>query len=110
MIPTQRLPGTKSKIRSHVICQTPGMRILYQATDTLSPQLLFELFRRRGVSAVFSGHLHRNKHTRDGDMAMVIISAVGVPSGDDGSGYRIAKVLQDRIDHDYYHSVLARCT
>ena len=69
---------------------------------TARRQPLLELFRKHCVSAMFSGHLHRNKYARDGDMAMVISSAVGVQMGDDGSGYRVVKVLQDRIDHDYY--------
>ncbi len=63
---------------------------------------LLDLFRTHCVSAVFSGHLHRNKYAQDGDMAMVITSAVGVQMGDDGSGYRVVKVHQDRIEHDYY--------
>ncbi|MDP6823403.1 MAG: metallophosphoesterase [Dehalococcoidia bacterium] len=63
---------------------------------------LLELFRRHDVSAVFAGHLHRNNYARDGDMLMVVTSAVGFQGGDDGSGYRVVKVLRDRIEHEYY--------
>lgn len=63
---------------------------------------LLELFREYDVAAVFSGHLHRNNYALDGDMLMIATSAVGMQIGDDKSGYRVVKVLQDRIDHDYY--------
>ena len=63
---------------------------------------LLELFRRHDVSAVFAGHLHRNNYARDGEMLMVATSAVGFQGGDDVSGYRVVKVLEDGIEHEYY--------
>lgn len=63
---------------------------------------LLDLFHKYDVSAVFSGHLHRNNYAWDGDMPMVASSAVGMQAGDDESGYRVVRVFQDRIDHDYY--------
>ncbi|MFP6593847.1 MAG: metallophosphoesterase [Dehalococcoidia bacterium] len=63
---------------------------------------LLDLFRRHDVSAVFAGHLHRNNYARDGEMLMVATSAVGFQGGDDVSGYRVVKVLSDRIEHEYY--------
>ncbi len=63
---------------------------------------LLELFHEHDVSAIFGGHLHRNNYAWDGDMPMVATSAVGMQLGDDESGYRVVKVLQDRIDHNYY--------
>lgn len=63
---------------------------------------LLELFREHDVSAIFSGHLHRNNYARDGEMPMVATSAVGMQAGDDESGYRVVRVLRDQIDHNYY--------
>ena len=60
------------------------------------------LLKRYGVSAVFAGHWHRNNYARDGDMLMVATGSVGYPLGDDQSGYRVVRVYEDRIVHDYY--------
>ena len=65
---------------------------------------LLNLFRQHGVSAVFCGHRHRNMYARDGQMEIVVTSAVGMqsPSSDVKSGYRIVKVFDDRIEHEYF--------
>ena len=65
-------------------------------------QVLLELLHAYDVSAVFSGHWHRNNYARDGKLLMVTSSAVGYPFGYDPSGFRIVKVFQDRIEHDYF--------
>jgi serine/threonine-protein phosphatase CPPED1 len=59
------------------------------------------LMRRAGVRAVLAGHYHRNAYGRDGDMEMITTSAVGMPLGDDPSGFRIVKVFETRIEHAY---------
>lgn len=64
--------------------------------------LVLDLFERYGVSAVFAGHWHRNNYARNGSMLMVASGSVGYPLGDDPSGYRVVRVYEDRIDHDYY--------
>jgi len=65
---------------------------------------LLNLSRQHCVSAVFCGHRHRNMYARDGQMEIVVTSAVGMqsPSSDVKSGYRIVKVLDDRIEHEYF--------
>jgi 3',5'-cyclic AMP phosphodiesterase CpdA len=63
---------------------------------------LLELFRKYDVSAVFAGHLHRNNYASDGDMLMVVTTAVGWQGGDDDPGYRVVKVLPNGIEHQYY--------
>jgi 3',5'-cyclic AMP phosphodiesterase CpdA len=60
------------------------------------------LMRRAGVRAVFAGHCHRNAYGRDGDLEMITTSAIGMPLGNDPSGFRIVKVYEDRIEHVYY--------
>jgi len=63
---------------------------------------LLELFHKYDVSAVFAGHLHRNNYASDGDMLMVVTTAVGFQGGDDDPGYRVVKVLPNGIEHQYY--------
>ena len=65
-------------------------------------RVLLEMFHRHRVSAVFAGHWHRNVYGSDGDLEMVTSGSVGYPLGDDPSGLRIVKVLEDRIEHEYF--------
>ncbi|MHC4446059.1 MAG: metallophosphoesterase [Planctomycetota bacterium] len=61
-----------------------------------------DLLSDAGVTALFCGHLHKNKLTRFGTMELVATSAIGKPHGKDPSGFRIVKVYQDRIEHRFY--------
>jgi serine/threonine-protein phosphatase CPPED1 len=61
-----------------------------------------DLFRRHGVSHLFSGHYHRNSFGKDGEMEMVTSGPIGMPLGKDGSGLRIVIVRENAIDHRYY--------
>ncbi len=61
-----------------------------------------DLFKSSGVAAVFAGHYHGNAYSRDGDLEMVITGPVGKPLRQDPSGFRIAKVFPDHIEHAYY--------
>jgi len=61
-----------------------------------------ELLRKAKVRAVFAGHYHRCAYGKDGDMEMITSSAVGMPLGKDPSGFRIVKVYEDRIEHQFY--------
>ena len=65
-------------------------------------RVLLDLFKARGVSAMFAGHWHRNAESSDGAFQMVITGAVGYPLGDDPSGIRVVKVLDDGIQHEYF--------
>ena len=67
-----------------------------------SRPVVFSLLKEHNVSAVFSGHWHRNNYASDGDLEVVMTGPVGYPLGDDPSGLRIVKVFQDRIDHEYF--------
>ena len=63
---------------------------------------LLELLHAYDVSAVFSGHWHRNNYARDGKLLVVTSAAVGYPLGYDPSGFRIVRVFEDRIEHEYF--------
>lgn len=63
---------------------------------------LLDLFETHGVSAVFSGHWHKCHHVDHNGIQMVTTGAVGYPLADDPSGFRIVKVSQDKVEHQYY--------
>lgn len=60
------------------------------------------LFREFGVRYLFCGHYHRNAEARDGDLQAITTGAVGKPLGGSRSGFRVAIVRDDRIDHRFY--------
>lgn len=61
-----------------------------------------KLFKKNEVSAIFFGHYHRNAYPAYNEIELVISSAVGKQHGDDSPGFRIVKVYNDRIEHDYF--------
>ena len=62
---------------------------------------LLKLFRAHDVSAVFAGHLHHNRCARDGEMQMVASGPVGFSFLPGGSGYRVVRVADSGITHDF---------
>jgi serine/threonine-protein phosphatase CPPED1 len=63
---------------------------------------LLELFRQGGVRHLFSGHCHRNAEATDGTLHAITTGPVGRPLGGAKSGFRVAIVRQDTIEHRYY--------
>ena len=63
---------------------------------------MLEKFRKAGVCKIFCGHYHRNAGGWDGDMELVVTSAVGAQMGNDGHGFRIVKVGQKGLSHQYF--------
>lgn len=60
------------------------------------------LFSQYGVSHIFAGHYHRNAFGKSGDIEMVTTGPVGKPLGKDPSGFRIVKVSENKVSHQYY--------
>ncbi|HCY43761.1 MAG TPA: metallophosphatase [Prolixibacteraceae bacterium] len=60
------------------------------------------LFEKNGVEAVFSGHHHNNGFATYGNIQMVTTSALGKPLGKAPSGFRIIKVYNDKIEHEFF--------
>lgn len=54
-----------------------------------------------GVKYVFAGHYHRNAGGFDGDLEMVVTSAIGFPIGEDKHGMRVVTVKEDKIVHSF---------
>lgn len=63
---------------------------------------MLQKFHDAGVRAIFCGHYHRNAGGFYKDMELVVTSAVGAQLGDDGHGFRVVKVLDDKIEHQYH--------
>ena len=63
--------------------------------------VVLDLFAEHGVEAMFAGHWHRNNRASAGAFEMVISGPVGVPLGDDPSGFRVVRVLESGLDHTY---------
>jgi len=63
--------------------------------------VILKLLHTYGVSAVFAGHWHRNNYARDGRLQMVTTGPVGYPLWYDPSGFRIVRVFENRLEHEY---------
>ena len=62
--------------------------------------VILDLFAEHGVEAMFAGHWHRNNiASTAGAFDMVVSGPVGVPLGDDPSGFRVVRVLESGLDH-----------
>lgn len=59
-------------------------------------------FKQAGVTKIMCGHYHRNAGGWFEDMELVVTSAIGAQCGDDQSGVRIVKLLDNSIEHQYY--------
>uniref|UniRef100_A0A3Q3GRK5 Serine/threonine-protein phosphatase CPPED1 n=1 Tax=Labrus bergylta TaxID=56723 RepID=A0A3Q3GRK5_9LABR len=65
-------------------------------------QTLIERFKKAGVTAVFSGHCHRNAGGCHGGLDMVVSSAIGCQLGEDTHGVRVVVVTEDKVVHRYH--------
>jgi len=65
-------------------------------------QEMLEKFHSAGIRYIFCGHYHRNAGGFYKDLEEVVTSAVGAQLGEAGQGYRVVKVLEDRLVHHYY--------
>ena len=82
--------------------QDPGEDDSWAAIPGEKRRTILELIEGYGVSAVFSGHWHKCHYVDHKGVQMVTTGPVGYPLGDDPSGFRIIKVSQDKIEHQYY--------
>lgn len=65
-------------------------------------QKMLSKFYDAGVRAIFCGHYHRNAGGFYKDLELIVTSAIGKQLGQDKSGFRIVRVLEDSIEHKYY--------
>jgi Icc-related predicted phosphoesterase len=62
---------------------------------------MLEMLTANHALFMFSGHLHRNAGGKSGTFEMVSTGPVGKPLGTDVSGFRIVKVFENHIEHEY---------
>lgn len=55
-----------------------------------------------GVVHVFAGHLHRNASGSYKGMPVTVTTAMGAQLGDDMPGLRIIKVLENKVEQNFY--------
>lgn len=75
---------------------------VYFTLKTVIRKTWLDKFKDAGVEAIFCGHYHRNAGGSYRDMDVVTTSAIGGQLGVDKSGARIVKVLDNKIQHQYY--------
>ena len=80
----------------------PGEADSAMAIPAERRRVILDLFAEHGVEAMFAGHWHRNNAASAGSFDMVVSGPVGVPLGDDPSGFRVVRVLESGLDHSYH--------
>jgi len=73
----------------------------FNITEDLRKAML-ERFHSAGIRHIFTGHYHRNAGGWYKDLELVVTSAVGAQLGGDNPGYRVVKVLENALEHQYY--------
>ncbi|GIY04312.1 hypothetical protein CDAR_617431 [Caerostris darwini] len=64
-------------------------------------QKMLQEFYNANVRTIFCGHYHRNAGGFYKDLELIVTSAVGCQLGKDKSGFRIVKVEEEKIAHEY---------
>jgi len=62
---------------------------------------ILDLFDTYDVTALFTGHLHRNNYQMYGSTELVSSGSVGYPLGDDPSGVRLVEIGEKGLHHRY---------
>ena len=62
---------------------------------------IIDLITDYDVSAVFTGHLHRNNYRKIGNTELVSTGPVGFPLGEDPSGIRHVRMDDNSLTHEY---------
>ncbi|GFY48752.1 hypothetical protein TNIN_295511 [Trichonephila inaurata madagascariensis] len=62
---------------------------------------MLQKFYDANIKAIFCGHYHRNAGGFYKDLEVVVTSAIGCQLGDDKSGFRIVKLGEEKIEHEY---------
>ena len=76
--------------------------VFYFALNKEIRKKWLDKFKESGVEGIFAGHYHRNAGGEYRGMKVVTTSAIGGQLGNDQSGARVVKVMEDKIEHEYY--------
>tara|TARA_B100001094_G_scaffold171367_1_gene165718 strand:+ start:441 stop:1262 length:822 start_codon:yes stop_codon:yes gene_type:complete len=62
----------------------------------------FGLFKDHKLEYIFTGHLHINLETSYNETKIITTSALGLPLGDDPSGFRVIDYKDGKLSYDFY--------
>ena len=79
-----------------------GKDISYWAFEKKINDEFFNLFKNHSLEYIFTGHLHINLETQFNNTKIIVTSALGVPLGNDPSGYRIIDFKNEKLSYDFY--------
>ena len=79
-----------------------GKDISYWAFEKKINDEFFNLFENHSLEYIFTGHLHINLETQFNKTKIIVTSALGVPLGNDPSGYRIIDFKNEKLSYDFY--------
>lgn len=74
---------------------------VYFNIEPVERKKLLDKFKKAGVGKVFCGHYHKNAGGFDGDLEVVVTTAIGAQLGDDKHGFRLVEVDENEIKHRY---------
>jgi len=100
----------KSRNAKHIILfthypffnKTANEPTAYSNIDQEYREKYLRLFNDSHVTAVFSGHHHNNGLSTYENVQLVTTSSLGKPLGKAPSGFRIIKVYNDKIEHEFF--------
>ena len=62
----------------------------------------FNLFENHDLEFIFTGHLHINLETQYKNTKIIVTSALGLPLGNDPSGFRIIEFKNEKLSYDFF--------
>jgi len=89
--------------------EVPGTDLSFNICDLDERRKFLAKLKKSGMCKLFCGHYHRNDGGWDENLEVIVTSAVGCQLGDDDHGFRVVKVLDDRVCH-IYHSLNSTLT
>ena len=108
IIASQQSAGKQNATRIVLLSHHP--LFIESANESNNPWSINQKYRKplieiaidHGIVANFAGHWHRNNIASDKGIEVVASGPVGYPLGNDPSGFRIVKVNDTSITHEYH--------
>ena len=61
---------------------------------------LLEIAKAGALRTLLTGHMHQHMTRTTGDLQQITTSAIGLPFGEDPSGYRVIRIFEDHVEHE----------
>jgi len=79
-----------------------GRDISYWTFNKKINEDFFNLFENHDLEFIFTGHLHINLETQYKNTKIIVTSALGLPLGNDPSGFRIIEFKNEKLSYDFF--------